>query len=123
MSRAALVRPQLATVVLAVLMAACSGSTANGPTGSIIIHFPERGSTVASSPIAVGGTVPAGTRVVHDIPSGLDDVVVAGSDGRWQFLVELEEGVNDLVFRIGDDESTEVHFTLTYQPEPGPVST
>ena len=123
MSGAALIRAQLATDVLAVLTAACSGSTENGPSGSIIIHFPERGSTVAGSPIAVGGTVPAGARVVHDIPSGLDEVVVAGSDGRWQFLVDLEKGVNDLVFRIGDDESTEVHFALTYQPEAAPVST
>jgi hypothetical protein len=31
-------------------------------------------------------------------------------------LVALDEGLNDLVFRLGDDESTAVHLLLTYSP-------
>jgi hypothetical protein len=110
-------------LVVASVAAACSGGTANGPPTGIIIQFPERGATVSAARIAVGGIAPAGARIVHDIPFGFDEEAIAAFDGSWQIVVALDEGANDIVFRIGDDSSTEVHFSLTYLPGGQPGST
>jgi hypothetical protein len=66
--------------------------------------------------IEVRGTAPAGAEIVQDIPLGFDRDATADDDGHWVMPVELEEGVNELVFRIGSDEDTEVSINIVYEP-------
>ncbi len=67
--------------------------------------------------ITVRGTAPAGSRIVHDISFGADDETIAGTDGSWKLEVELDEGPNELTFRIGDDANSAVKLGLTFAPE------
>jgi hypothetical protein len=55
--------------------------------------------------------------VVRDISFGVDDDVIAGTNGRWELEIALDEGANELTFRIGDDDSSEIKLGLTYEPE------
>ena len=100
------------------VVVACS--TEPGATQSAAPSFtvdgPATGSVVSISPIEVTGTAQAGARIVRDVPLAPDDDVIAGTNGRWSMNVELDEGANELVFRLGDDESTEVRIGLTYDP-------
>jgi hypothetical protein len=72
-----------------------------------LITSPQNGDLVTSQTITVRGLAPPGARVVRDISLALDDETVARSDGTWSMSVELDVGVNTLVFRLGDDRSTE----------------
>ena len=45
-----------------------------------------------------------------------DDTATAGPDGAWHMDVRLEEGRNELTFRLGDDESTEQQLVIVYDP-------
>jgi hypothetical protein len=121
----------LGVVALCVALAACSSSapSASPPLlGALTITEPAPGAVVTGSQVLIRGHAPAGARVVHDISLRPDQDVIAGSDGAWALTVDLEAGVNDLVFRLGDERSTEIHFSLTYTaavatPSSTPVAT
>lgn len=132
MRRAVLV---LVTVISAALAGAgCSGSSPGGTSrpvaettaaagsGALSITSPANGATVATASVTVIGTAPAGARVVRDISLAPDDETTADASGRWRIAVNLDEGSNELTFRIGDDKSTAVTITVTYSPT-GPAAT
>jgi len=115
-----------ALLVSAIVVAGCgSAQPSRASNSAFTIDFPPQGAIVATSPVAVGGKAPAGSRVVQDISFASDVEAIAGTDGRWQILAELKQGANDLVFRLGNDRSTELHLGLTYDPSsatPAPSS-
>lgn len=105
-----------------------NGCASSGPKpagGTFSIDHPAQGAIVDVSPVEVGGSAPAGARIVQDISFGADKDAVADTGGRWAIIVELEEGANTLVFRLGDDNSTEIKLGLTYAPgtQPSAVPT
>jgi hypothetical protein len=113
-------------LVAALGIAACGGASESGPTAAspaapaasiadLKVLTPSDGDVVAGARITFAGTAPAGTRVVRDIALAPDDEVVA-TDGTWTLDVELVEGVNEIVLRLGDDESTAQTFSITYAP-------
>lgn len=112
---------RLALVALVVIGCASGsgGSPDNGttvrPSGPLVILEPLDGATVATDRTTVTGTGPEGATVVRDISRAPDDdTKVVG--GRWSMSVMLAEGDNELVFRIGDDESTAVRLRVVYDP-------
>lgn len=112
---------RLRVAAVATLLAACSGTgtppaSLLGP-GVLTIDSPAPGAVTTVSPVEVKGRAPAGSRVVRDISFAVDQDAIAGTDGMWGMLVELDEGANELRFRIGDDKSTELRLGLTYKPE------
>jgi hypothetical protein len=109
----------VAFVVVALLAFGCGELPARSPgagAGTMTITSPASGTVVHTATVEVAGTAPAGARVVHDISFAPDDDVIAGVDGTWSMTVTLEEGANELVFRVGDDRSTEVRLGLQYTP-------
>lgn len=108
---------RIVTLALSAAIVVACGSSISEPTAAIFtLDYPRQGSAVASSPVAVGGMASPGGRVVRDISFAPDQEVVAGADGRWEMFVELQEGANELVFRLGDQDSTETRLGLTFAP-------
>lgn len=104
-------------VALGAALTACSASepgSSEAPTGILSIESHEDGDTVNSDSIQVRGTAPAGAEVVLDISFGRDKRTSADADGSWVLTVDLDEGENDLTFRIGDDESTSKTIRVIY---------
>jgi hypothetical protein len=90
-----------------------------GPPAPIVgltIESPPDGQTVATEEVTVIGIAPPGLKVTRDISFGLDQHATADGTGHWAINVRLNEGQNDLVFRIGDDRSTERKLRVTYTP-------
>ncbi len=109
----------VALLSVALLASACASAGpdagATGAPGTLVITAPADGTTVDTPTITVTGTAPDGAEVVHDIPFAPDDRVTAAG-GRWSMTVELDEGANELTFRLGDDEDTARTITVTYRP-------
>jgi hypothetical protein len=104
-----------------------SGSTAGpgtsqaGPTAPIVgisIESPQDGAAVATKEVTVIGIAPPGLSITRDISFGLDQHATVDGTGHWAINVSLEQGDNVLVFRIGDDRSTERKLRVTYAPPP-----
>ena len=90
-----------------------------GPPAPIVgltIQSPQDGQAVATKDITVIGLAPPGLTVTRDISFGLDQHATADGTGHWAINVGLQEGQNDLVFRIGDDRSTEKRLRVTFTP-------
>jgi hypothetical protein len=92
---------------------ATAGPTIAAAAIVLTIDHPAQGAVVTASPVDVGGRAPAGQRVVLDISFAPDKQVIASADGRWTMLVDLKQGSNTLVFRLGDDATTEIDLGLT----------
>jgi hypothetical protein len=104
------------------------------PATPLAILSPQDGATLDTDAIIVVGGGPANARIVRDISFGFDDETVSDANGTWAMEVDLDEGPNVLVFRVGDDTATEVTLEVTYapapeveptpdpEPTPGPVS-
>lgn len=116
----------LAIALIVMLVAACGGAApddsgtpstaASEPVaGSLRILAPSNGDVVETASVTFAGTAPAGSTVIQDISLAGDQEVVA-SDGTWTLDVELDEGVNEITLRIGDDRNTEQTIRLTYAP-------
>jgi len=109
---------------------------AGGPTGSagavvpgasavippvlimgLTIESPADGQAVATKAVTVIGLAPPGLSVTRDVSFGLDQHAAADGTGHWAISVDLNEGQNDLVFRIGDDRSTEKRLRVIYTPQ------
>jgi hypothetical protein len=88
----------------------------SAPIVGITIQNPQDGAVVATKDVTVIGIAPPGLSITRDVSFGLDQHATVDGTGHWAMSVELKEGQNDLVFRIGDDRSTErrlrVVFTL-----------
>ena len=84
------------------------------PTG-LAIAFPADGEYLSTRVINVFGTAPPGSTITRDVPLWFDDHVTTRNDGIWMMSVQLGDGSNQLSFRIGDDQSTEIHLTVVYE--------
>ena len=62
------------------------------------------------------GAAPAGALIVRDAQYAPDEQTVTSPDGTWSIPIKLRVGVNDLIFRVGDDPRTELVLTLTFTP-------
>jgi zinc-ribbon domain len=90
-----------------------------GPSAPIVgltIQSPQDGQAVATKDVTVVGLAPPGLTVTRDISFGLDQHATADGTGHWAINVGLQEGRNELVFRIGDDRSTEKRLRVTFTP-------
>lgn len=90
-----------------------------GPSAPIVgltIQSPEDGQSVVTKDVTVIGLAPPGLTVTRDVSLGLDQHATADGTGHWAISVGLQEGLNDLVFRIGDDRSTEKRLRVTFTP-------
>jgi zinc ribbon protein len=88
----------------------------SAPITGLTITNPRDGDTVATKDVTVIGLAPPGLKVTRDISFGLDQHATADGTGHWAMSVSLNTGQNDLVFRIGDDRSTEQRLRVTYTP-------
>lgn len=116
----------LAIALIAVLVAACGGAApgdsatasaaaSESVAASLRILTPSNGDIVETASVTFAGTAPAGSTVIQDISLAGDREVVA-VDGTWTLDIELDEGVNEIKLRIGDDRDTEQTIRLTYAP-------
>jgi hypothetical protein len=87
------------------------------PAPILVITTPEDGDVVRSPSVQVVGTAPAGAEIVQELNLFGDRRTSADDKGDWVLTVDLEEGDNDLVFRIGDDEATTKTLRIVYEPE------
>ena len=88
----------------------------SAPITGLTIQTPRDGDTVATKDVTVIGLAPPGLKVTRDVSLGLDQHATADGTGHWAMSVGLNSGQNDLVFRIGDDRSTEQRLRVTYTP-------
>ena len=79
----------------------------SAPIVGITIESPQDGQAVATGEVTVIGIAPPGLTITRDISFGLDQHTTVDGTGHWAMGVRLEQGENTLVFRIGDDRSTE----------------
>ena len=86
------------------------------PITGITIQSPQDGQEVATKDVTVIGLAPPGLSVTRDVSFGFDQHATADGTGHWAISVGLDEGQNDLVFRIGDDHSTEKRVRVIYTP-------
>jgi len=96
------------------------GGSAVGPAAPIVgltIESPQDGQAVATKEVTVIGLAPPGLGVTRDVSFGFDQHATADGTGHWAMSVSLDEGQNDIVFRIGDDHSTEKRVRVIYTPQ------
>jgi hypothetical protein len=96
------------------------GSSGAPPAPIVELSFqsPVDRQAVATKDITVIGIGPPGLTVTRDVSFGLDQHATIDGTGHWAMSVGLGNGDNQLVFRIGDDRSTEKKLHVTYQPPP-----
>ena len=92
----------------------------SAPIVGMTILSPRDGDVVASKDVTVIGLAPPGLTITRDVSFGLDSHATADGTGHWAMNVGLNEGQNDLVFRIGDDRSTEQRLRVIYTPPQAP---
>jgi hypothetical protein len=90
----------------------------SAPIVGITIQNPQDGAVVATKDVTVIGIAPPGLTITRDVSFGLDQHANVDGTGHWAMSVELKEGQNDLVFRIGDDRSTERRLRVVFTPAP-----
>ena len=93
-----------------------SAGVPSAPIVGLTILTPADGQAVATKEILVIGTAPPGTSITQDISFGLDQHTTTDGTGHWVIKVGLNDGDNQLKFRIGDDHSTEKVVHVVYQP-------
>ena len=86
------------------------------PRPILIITSPDDGDVVDTRSIQLVGTAPPGAEIVLDVPLFGDRRTSADNRGEWVLTVDLEEGDNDLVLRIGDDQGTTKTIRIVYEP-------
>ena len=92
----------------------------SAPIVGLTILSPRDGDTVASKEVTVIGLAPPGLTITRDVSLGLDQHAAVDGTSHWAISVGLDEGQNDLVFRIGDDRSTEQRLRVIYTPPQAP---
>ena len=88
----------------------------SAPIVGLTIQSPRDGEQVFTKEVTVIGLAPPGMRITRDISLRPDQHATADSTGHWAIAVSLDQGENTLVFRIGDDRSTEQRLRITYAP-------
>ncbi len=88
----------------------------SAPIVGLTIQSPRDGEVIATSEATVIGLAPPGLSITRDVSFGLDQHTTADGTGHWAIGVRLDQGENTLVFRIGDDRSTEQKIRVTFQP-------
>jgi hypothetical protein len=94
------------------------GATAppSAPIVGLTIQSPRDGDVVSTSEVTVIGLAPPGLTITRDVSFFPDQHAAVDSTGHWAIAVRLDQGGNTLVFRIGDDRSTEQRIHVTYSP-------
>lgn len=77
---------------------------------------PVNGGAVNDFAVVIQGRAPAGATVTRVVPFWFDEHVVAGPRGRWELPVLLFPGENVFTFRLNGDPTTDVTYTLYYEP-------
>jgi hypothetical protein len=109
----------LALAVFGILLVGCAAAPSTSGTtqtsGSLTVRLlqPEDGAIVHSNTVTVKGEAPKETVVTVN-----DDILVVGSDGKFESNVALDEGPNVIEIVASDVEGNEVTFevTVTYEP-------
>lgn len=113
----------VALILVSILLISCGtggggGNSAGGTTqtsGSLTVRLiePQDGTTVSASPVKVRGEAPPETVVTVN-----DDILVVGSDRKFESQVDLSQGPNVIEVDASDTEGNEVTFmvTVTYSP-------
>jgi hypothetical protein len=125
-------RPATALGLVLLVAGALSGCFADAPTPTpvptpppsptptprpiLLVETPEDGAVVRTPSVQVVGTAPPGAEIVLDVSLFGDRRTSADDKGDWVLTVDLQEGNNDLAFRIGDDESTTKAIRVVYEP-------
>lgn len=86
------------------------------PIVGMTVQSPRDGEQVFTQEVTVIGLAPPGTRITRDVSLRPDQHATADSTGHWAIAVNLDQGENTLVFRIGDDRSTEQRIRITFTP-------
>ena len=86
------------------------------PAPILVIASPEDGEVVRTPSVQVVGTAPAGAEIVQELSMFGDRRTSADDEGDWVLTVDLDEGDNDLIFRIGDDEATTKTLRIVFEP-------
>ena len=87
------------------------------PPAILVIISPEDGDVVRTPSVQVVGTAPAGAEIVQQVALFGDRRTSADDKGDWVLTVDLEEGNNDMIFRIGGDQATTKTLRIVYEPE------
>jgi hypothetical protein len=87
------------------------------PRPILIITSPEDGDVVRTRSVQLVGTAPPGAEIILDVPLFGDRRTSADDHGDWVLTVDLEEGDNDLVVRIGAEQATTKTIRVVYEPE------
>lgn len=87
------------------------------PRPILLITEPEDGDVVRTRSVQLVGTAPPGAEIILDVPLFGDRRTSADDNGDWVLTVDLEEGDNDLVLRIGADQATTKTIRIVYEPE------
>jgi hypothetical protein len=88
----------------------------SAPIVGLTIQSPRDGDVVATGEVTVIGLAPPGLSITRDVSFGLDQHTTVDGTGHWAIGVRLDKGENTLVFRIGDDRSTEQKIRVTFTP-------
>ena len=88
----------------------------SAPIVGLSFQSPQDGTAVAIGEVTVIGLAPPGLEVTRDVSFGFDQHATADGTGHWAMAVRLNEGENTLVFRLGDDRSTEQRLRITFVP-------
>ena len=88
----------------------------SAPIIGMTIQTPVDGEQAFTKSVTVIGLAPPGTTITRDVSLRPDQHATADSTGHWAIAVDLDQGENTLVFRIGDDRSTEQRIRVTYSP-------
>jgi hypothetical protein len=88
----------------------------SAPIVGLTIQSPRDGEVIATGEVTVIGLAPPGLSITRDVSFGLDQHTTVDGTGHWAIGVRLDQGLNTLVFRIGDDRSTEKKIRVTYTP-------
>ena len=91
----------------------------SAPIVGLTIQSPRDGDVVSTEEVTVVGLAPPGLRITRDVSLFPDQHATVDSTGHWAIAVRLDQGDNTLVFRIGDDRSTEQRIRVTYTPPAG----
>ena len=89
------------------------------PIVGMTVESPRDGEQLFTQEVTVIGLAPPGTQITRDVSLRPDQHATADSTGHWAIAVSLDQGENTLVFRIGDDRSTEQRIRVTFTPPAG----
>jgi micrococcal nuclease len=104
--------------LVVLLLAGCGADVRSdvSEAGALTVESHGDGDVVRKERIRIRGSAPPGAEVVRDILLAPDDRTTANASGKWSIVVELDDGENDLTFRIADFYETAVTFEVTYEP-------